>query len=124
MIGLVRKRLLRVLVLLLTVIGLQLSAAGPVAAQDTQNFIIRSMDATYRLSRDAQHISQMQVQEKIIAEFPSFDQNHGIMRAIPKTYQNHSVDLTIDKVTDSAGKSLKYTTSTSNDNLAVTFCMR
>jgi hypothetical protein len=119
MTGLVGKRIvwrIGMLAVVMAMIGL---LTTPVGAQDTQNFVIRSMDSTYRLSRDSQHISKLQVQEKISAEFPSFDQNHGILRALPQTYKNHPVDLTIDKVTDSADKSIRYTTGTSNDNLVL-----
>lgn len=120
MTGLVGKRILRrAAILMASTVAMVGLLTAPVGAQDTQNFVIRSMDSTYHLSRDSQHISKMQVQEKIIAEFPSYDQNHGIVRALPQTYQNHPLDLTIDKVTDSAGKSIRYTTSTSNDNLVL-----
>src|SRR6266498_228762 len=91
-------------------------APVPVRAQDAQNFTIRSFEGDYYLARDAQHISALTVHEKIVAQFPDFDQNHGILRALPQTYQGHSVGLQIDRVTDASGYQLKYTTSTSNDN--------
>jgi uncharacterized membrane protein YgcG len=88
-------------------------------AQNTQDFVIRSFDADYYLSRDSQHISKLSVTEKIVAEFPSYDQNHGILRAIPLTYQNHDVALKIDKVVDAGGTKLKYTTDNSNGNMVL-----
>ncbi len=93
--------------------------AAPAHAQDTQAFSIRSFDADYFLSRDSQHISTMRVTEKIVAVFPMYDQNHGIARAIPQTYQHHSVGLKIDKVTDGAGAAIRYSTDTQNDNLVL-----
>lgn len=101
------------------VLALSFGAVTPVHAQNTQDFTIKSFDADYYLSRDAQHISKLSVTEKIVAEFPSYDQNHGILRAIPQTYQGHSVALKVDKVVDAGGTKLKYTTSTSNDNLVL-----
>lgn len=90
-----------------------------VHAQDTQNFTIQSFSADYYLSRDAQHISKMSVAEKIVAQFPDFDQNHGILRAIPLTYQGHDVGLTIDKIADAGGTKLPYTTDSQNGNLVL-----
>ncbi len=91
----------------------------PAHAQNTQDFSIRSFDADYYLSRDSQHISHMSVIEKIVAQFPDFDQNHGILRAIPMTYQKHDIGLTLDKVVDAGGTKLSYTTDMSNGNLVL-----
>ncbi|HKX23849.1 MAG TPA: DUF2207 domain-containing protein [Candidatus Saccharimonadales bacterium] len=84
--------------------------AVPARAQDTQNFVIRSFHSDYHLSRDSQNISKLKVTEKIIAEFPAFDQNHGIIRALPLTYQGHDVNLKLEKVVDAGGNKIKYTT--------------
>lgn len=100
-----------ILVLLLTVI-----VPMPALAQDAQDFTIRSFEADYYVARDAQHISTLTVHERVVAQFPDFDQNHGILRALPQTYQGHSVGLQVDRITDASGHQLKYTTSTSNDN--------
>jgi uncharacterized membrane protein YgcG len=88
-------------------------------AQSTQDFAIRSFDADYYLSRDSQQISKLSVTERIVAEFPAYDQNHGILRAIPLTYQKHDVGLKIDKVVDAGGTKLSYTTDTNNGNLVL-----
>lgn len=96
-----------------------LSVATPAMAQDTQDFTIRSFHADYYLSRDKQNISKLKVEEKIIAEFPSYDQNHGILRAIPLTYQGHDVSLKIEKVVDPGGNKLKYNTNTENGNMVL-----
>lgn len=93
--------------------------ATPAQAQSTQDFSIQSFDADYYLSRDAQHISHLSVTEKIVAVFPSYDQNHGILRAIPQTYQKHNIGLKIDKVVDAGGNKLSYTSDTQNGNLVL-----
>ncbi len=100
-------------------IGALSLAAVPVHAQSTQDFTIKSFTADYYLSRDSQRISNLSVTEKIVAEFPSYDQNHGILRAIPQTYQGHDVGLKIDKVVDAGGTKLSYSTDTSNNNLVL-----
>lgn len=113
------RRFLRPLVGFIAAIVVSLSLAAPTLAQDTQNFVIRSFHADYYLSRDAQKISKLKVTEKIIAEFPAFDQNHGIIRAIPLTYQGHEVNLKLERVVDAGGNKVKYTTNTSGGNLLV-----
>jgi uncharacterized membrane protein len=84
-----------------------------------QDFTIQSFTADYYLSRTSEKYSRLSVDEVITAEFPDYDQNHGILRAIPKKYQGHGVNLVIDKVTDSNGKPYPYTSSTEKDNLVL-----
>lgn len=86
------------------------------AAAGTQDFTIPTFDADYTLSRDSDRISHLTVKEHIVAQFPDFDQNHGILRAIPDHYEAHSLNLQIQSVTDDTGRSLAYTTSSSNNN--------
>jgi hypothetical protein len=91
-------------------------STGTVRAQDTQNFTINSFEAQYFLHRNSQKTSVMNVIETIDARFPDFDQNHGILRAIPNSYQNHTVSLSIESVKNAQGAAWKYSTSTENDN--------
>jgi uncharacterized membrane protein YgcG len=103
----------------LVIVALLTLTPAQAHAQSTQAFTIKSFNADYYLSRDSQHISKMSVTEKIVAEFPAYDQNHGILRAIPLTYQNHDVGLKIDKVVDPGGTKLTYTTDTDNGNMVL-----
>jgi hypothetical protein len=68
------------------------------------------------LARDEQKTSILNVIERIAAQFPDFDQNHGILRAIPKTYDGHTVSLTIESVKTAEGTKWSYTTYSENDN--------
>lgn len=86
------------------------------AATNTNNFRISSYDIQYELSRDSEGRSVLKTTETIQALFPSYDQNRGIERAIPATYDNHPVDLNITSVTDDTGKELSYRTYASNTN--------
>jgi uncharacterized membrane protein YgcG len=52
-----------------------------------------------------------------VAEFPNSDLKHGILRAIPRVYDGHTVNLLINSVTDQNDQLLNYTTSEQNDNL-------
>jgi uncharacterized membrane protein len=91
----------------------------PARAQSAQDFTIQSFEADYYLNREAQNISRMSVHEKIVVRFPGYDQNHGILRALPLAYQNHDLSLGVDKVVDAGGTKLSYTTDTSNGNMVL-----
>lgn len=81
--------------IILTVLPWQPAQAG------AQDFTIPLFTADYYLSRDAQHISHLRVQERIIAKFPLED-------------QNHDTSLKITSVTDIDGHALNYDKSTKN----------
>lgn len=93
--------------------------ASSAQAQDVNNFTISSFEADYYLSQDSEGRSRLKTVEKITAEFPDFDQNHGLERAIPKSYDDHSTNLKIESVTDETGQVLPYSDHTSNDNLVL-----
>jgi len=93
--------------------------AAQAGAQTTQSFTIQSFSANYYLDRSATGTSLLKTVEIIQAEFPSYDQNHGILRAIPESYQGHTVSLKIDSVTDENNAPLNYTTLGQNGNLVV-----
>lgn len=103
--------------LLIAVLAITISLIiAPPAKADVQDFLIKSFEADYFLSRDEQKNSQLRVEEKIVAEFPNFDQNHGILRAIPKTYKDHPLSLRVEKVTNEFGHPITFETSSSNSN--------
>lgn len=76
------------------------------------DFTITNFQAEYDLSKDTDGRSMLQVKETIVAEFPSFDQNHGIERAIPNKYDNHPTHLKIQSVQKPDGSAWEYTTRT------------
>ncbi len=98
------------------VILMSVTAAPSVNAASTNNFTISSYKIDYYLDRDATNHSRLKTVEEIVAEFPSYDQNHGIERAIPKSYDGHSTSLSIASVADGSGVALNYTTYESNGN--------
>ena len=109
-------RILRRLLVIVSLAGVFLPQS---VAAGVDDFSFTSFEADYYLSRGADNVSHLQVIETLVAQFPDFDQNHGIERAIPETYDGHPVDLKIDSVKDGNGKTLNYTTTTSNDNLVL-----
>lgn len=94
---------------------LVLGMTAPVYA-DTNNFQITNFEADYYLDRDADNRSTLKTVEKITAAFPQADQNHGIERALPTTYDGHSTSLQVVSVTDEQGNKRPYTTYESNGN--------
>lgn len=102
---------------IVSVIGL---GSPSVAAASVNDFRISQFQAEYHLSRDAENRSQLKTVETITAQFPDYDQNHGLIRAIPKSYDGHPTNVQIISVTDEQGNSRTYDTSTDdNSNLIV-----
>ena len=59
------------------------------AFADVNDFVVKKFEADYYLSKDSENRSILKVVEEITVEFPDFDQNHGIERALPKKYQGY-----------------------------------
>ncbi|MEP7205267.1 MAG: DUF2207 domain-containing protein [Candidatus Saccharibacteria bacterium] len=89
------------------------------AAGEINNFSINSYRIDYFLGRDSEGRSTLKTVEKITALFPESDQNHGIERAVPQSYDLHTTKLQVESVTDGFGKPLKYSTYNSNDNKVI-----
>jgi uncharacterized membrane protein YgcG len=92
------------------ILGSSAHAAG------VNDFSITSFDIDYELSRDASGRSTLLTTETITAKFPDFDQNHGIERALPKSYDGHPTSLSIRSVTKPDGSEWNYSTESRNDN--------
>ena len=102
--------------ILLGVLILALALVPQVSFAAVNDFTISNYEMDFYLSRDAGNRSTLKTIEKITAEFPQIDQNHGIERAIPSSYNDHSTSLKIESVTDEAGKKLPYSTYGSDGN--------
>jgi hypothetical protein len=89
------------------------------SAQNVQDFTIKSFSADYYLDRNSAKTSTLKTIETITAQFPNFDQNHGILRAIPKEFQGHTTSLKFDSVTDGNGQPWQYTKYGQNGNLVL-----
>lgn len=86
------------------------ASAPPPAAADTSNFTFDSFDAEYTLSRAADGTARLEVVETIVARFPDFDQNRGIIRAIADDYDGVPLATVIESVTDADGAPVYYET--------------
>lgn len=86
------------------------AGAGPVASAptDVDDFTFTSYDADYYLTRDAEGASRLLTEETFVAQFPNFDQNRGIIRAIPSDYDGVPLDVVVNSVTDETGADVPY----------------
>ncbi|MFC0681860.1 DUF2207 domain-containing protein [Lysobacter korlensis] len=93
------------------------AAPDPVVAPvvDTSDFEFRSFTAEYELSRAAEGASQVTVTETIVPVFPDFDQNRGIIRAIPDLYQDVPLHTEVQSVTDASGEDVPYEVAWNGD---------
>jgi uncharacterized membrane protein YgcG len=95
---------------------LLLAGMAGLAHASTNDFRFSSMEVDYYLGADRDGRSTLKTVETLTAEFPNYNQNHGIERAIPKDYDGHTTSLHIDSITDVSGKKLNYTTYESGGN--------
>lgn len=82
--------------------------AVPAAHADANDFSYASWDARYDLGRDASGRATLAVTETLVADFPEFDQNHGIIRGLPTWYDGAPLGLHIVSITDGSGRALPY----------------
>lgn len=90
------------------------------ALAGTDDFSFESMSVDYLLERSSSGDAQLTTREQLVALFPEIDQNHGIQRAIPLSYQGHPTHPVVTSVTDSTGNSIAFVTEESDDFLVVT----
>lgn len=100
------RRILAISVLALA--GVFVAAAS--AAADTSDFTFDSFDVEYTLGRADDGTSTLSVVETIVARFPEFDQNRGIIRAIPNDYSGVDLGTTVQSVADENGAPVPYET--------------
>jgi len=85
------------------------AAAGTASVStDVDDFTFDAFDAEYTLSREPDGTATLLVTETIVARFPEFDQNRGIIRAIPDDYDGVPLDTSVVSVTDQNGVDVYY----------------
>ena len=94
--------------------------AAPLAASaDTSDFEFQSFHADYSLTRADDGTSRLAVVETIVAEFPDYDQNRGIVRAIPDWYQDVPLNTDVETITDESGNDVPWQESEEGDFLSL-----
>lgn len=93
------------------------AAPSPVQAvpADVDDFTFARFEAVYELGRDADRRSELLTTETLVAVFPEYDQNRGIRRAIPRTYDGHPTDIRVVSVTDETGSPRGFEVERSED---------
>ena len=82
---------------------------------DVSDFTFSSFDGEYTLGRDDDGHSTLTAVETFVAEFPDFDQNKGIIRAIPEGYLGVDLHTRIVSVTDADGNAVPFDDSETED---------
>nr|WP_241748111.1 DUF2207 domain-containing protein [Microbacterium aquimaris] len=73
------------------------------AAADVDDFTFDSMTVDYTLTRADDGTSRLEVVEEFVARFPDADQNRGMRRAIPDTYNGQPLKPRLVSITDGEG---------------------
>jgi uncharacterized membrane protein YgcG len=90
-------------------------AAGAAAPASVQDFTFDSFEADYWLVRGTGDISHLYTTETIVARFPDFDQNKGIVRWIPKADSGIDHDTQVVGVTGAGGAPIPWWTEEDED---------
>ena len=61
--------------------------------------------------------------ETLVAVFPDYNQNRGIIRSIPTQYDGHSTHITVKSVTDGDGKPRSFSMGTDGDFTTITIAV-
>ncbi|WP_136056223.1 DUF2207 domain-containing protein [Microbacterium sp. K24] len=86
------------------------SSVRPSVSEDVDDFSYASWDAVYEVGLDDEGRALMHVTETLVARFPDQDQNRGIVRGLPTTYEGAGIDTRILSVKDEQGADVPYET--------------
>ncbi|WEK62031.1 MAG: DUF2207 domain-containing protein [Candidatus Microbacterium colombiense] len=92
---------------------------GSITADDVDAFSYASWDARYELGLDDEGRPLLHVTETLVARFPDFDQNRGIVRGLPTGYEGARIDTQVLSVTDEDGTDVPYETETDDGVLYI-----
>src|SRR5829696_537668 len=91
-----------------------LAAAGAAPA-GVEDFSYDSFDADYWLIRAAGGTSRLFTTETVVARFPDFDQNKGIIRSLPRSGSGIALSTTVVDVTGGDGAPIPWWTEQDED---------
>src|SRR5690606_25765970 len=89
------------------------------AHADVDDFSYASWESQYDVSLDADGRAQAHVTETVVAEFPEFDQNKGIIRGYPERYEGAGLSIRVLSVTDADGRDVPFETENEDGMLLV-----
>ena len=99
----------------LTLASLAVLALPSAAQADVEDFEYASWDQQISLDLDAEGHAVAQVTETIVADFPDFDQNRGMVRGIPQLYDNAQLSPGDFSVVNELGEPVPYTLDADDD---------
>ncbi|MFV0435276.1 MAG: DUF2207 domain-containing protein [Leucobacter sp.] len=94
-----------------------------ISRADVNDFEFDSFHADFALGRDDEGRSTLATTETLVAVFPDYNQNRGIIREIPRVYDGHPTDIDLLSVTDESGEARPYTAKKHGDYLVVTIAV-
>lgn len=80
------------------------------ASDDANDFSYSSWDAVYEVGLDDDGRARMHVTETLVADFPEYDQNRGIVYGLATSFEGASTETRIISVTDENGAPVPYET--------------
>ncbi len=86
------------------------SESVPAVRTDVDDFSYARWDAQYDVARDADGRARLHVTESLTARFPDADQNKGIVRGLPMSYEGAWLDVRVTSVTDENGADVPWET--------------
>ncbi|MGD9676333.1 MAG: DUF2207 domain-containing protein [Candidatus Bipolaricaulia bacterium] len=98
---------LPVLVAVFVLLGVGVTATS-VARADVEDFRYAAWRVTAVIDRDGSGRAFAEITEELTAQFPEFDQNRGIVRALPLTYQFADAAPEDIRVTDGTGAAVPF----------------
>ncbi len=104
-----QNRILGLLAILTGVIGAALLSASAAVA-NVDNFSYARWSAEYSVSQNDEGRSVAHVTETLVARFPDFDQNRGIVRGLETRYLGADLHTRVLSITDENGDPVPYTT--------------
>jgi len=90
------------------------------ASADVDDFVFDSLDADYTLTRAEDGTSRLRVVETFVAVFPDADQNRGMRRAIPSSYNGQPLNPSLVSITDETGAERPAETDSDDGAFAMT----
>lgn len=100
--------------LLLIGLGLLFFVSTPgLASAGVNDFTITSFKSDQTLTKNDRQ-GELRIVERINVIFT--DQNHGLLRALPQRYKNHSLQIHMNRISSETGAPTKYSTYDSNGN--------
>jgi uncharacterized membrane protein YgcG len=99
-------------------VAMPLLVSAPARA-DVQDFEFESLHSDYTLGRDSEGFSTLRTVETFVVLYPDFDQNRGLVRAIPTHYETVDTELVVISVTDENGTAVPYSLEDDGEFLLV-----